>query len=145
MRLVVFVSAWVLGVAMLLVSHTPGMAQSARSDGAIFQKVIKGQMSAFARGDAAAAFSFATPDIQRQFQSPDIFMQMVKQGYQPVYRPRDVTFGTSRVTSRGPVQEVFVTGPKGGSWLALYSFEQHGDGSWRISGCYLTKSSGFAA
>ncbi|MEO0976938.1 MAG: DUF4864 domain-containing protein [Pseudomonadota bacterium] len=114
-------------------------------DTTAFQGIIKDQMSAFAAGNAQAAFSFATNSLQQKFQSPEIFMQMVKQGYQPVYRPQSVTFGQSKMTKLGPTQEVYVVGPKGKNWLALYSFEQQEDGSWKISGCYLTKSDGFAA
>ncbi|MEM5585192.1 DUF4864 domain-containing protein [Roseibium sp. AS2] len=114
-------------------------------DGSALQKVIKNQMNAFASGNAKAAFGFATRSLQQQFQTPEFFMEMVRQGYRPVYQPQDVTFGRSKMTGQGPTQEVFVTGPKGNHWLALYSFEQQSDGSWRISGCYLTKSTGFAA
>lgn len=114
-------------------------------DGTAFQKIIKNQMSAFASGNAKAAYSFATNSLQQRFQSPEFFMEMVRQGYQPVYSPKSVTFGQSKMTKYGPTQEVYVTGPKGKNWLALYSFEQQADGSWRISGCYLTKSPGFSA
>ncbi|MES0882085.1 DUF4864 domain-containing protein [Roseibium sp. SCP14] len=101
--------------------------------------IIKNQMNAFASGNAEKAFSFATRSLQQRFQTPEFFMQMVRQGYKPVYRPRSVAFGKSKMTRYGPTQEVFVTGPKGENWLALYSFEQQADGSWRISGCYLRK------
>ncbi|MEM9632541.1 MAG: DUF4864 domain-containing protein [Pseudomonadota bacterium] len=114
-------------------------------DSGAFQQIIKNQMSAFAAGNAEKAFSFATKTLQQRFQNPDFFMQMVRQGYQPVYRPRTVTFGTAKLTSYGPTQEVFVTGPKGKNWLALYSFEQQADGSWRISGCYLKEFDGISA
>ncbi|WP_305985621.1 DUF4864 domain-containing protein [Roseibium sp. MMSF_3544] len=114
-------------------------------DSQAFQSIIKNQMSAFASGNANQAFSFATNSLQKRFQTPEIFMEMVRQGYQPVYNPSNVTFGQSKMTQFGPTQEVYVTGPKGQNWLALYSFEKQEDGSWRISGCYLTKSDGFAA
>ena len=114
-------------------------------DGSSFQTIIKNQMSAFASGNAKAAFSFATESLQQRFQTPEFFMEMVRQGYRPVYQPKSVTFGQTKMTKYGPTQEVYVTGPKGKDWLALYSFEQQPDGSWRISGCYLTQSDGFAA
>jgi len=114
-------------------------------DSATFQSIIRNQMNAFASGDANTAFGFATGSLQRRFQTPEVFMEMVRQGYQPVYRPQSVTFGRSKMTSYGPTQEVYVTGPKGNNWLALYSFEQQDDGSWRISGCYLTESAGSSA
>ena len=52
-----------------------------------FQHVIDGQIAAFARDDGAAAFEYATPDIQRMFGTPDRFMEMARAGFQPVYRP----------------------------------------------------------
>ena len=146
MRLKIFVSVWVIAATAVWASSLPARAtQVASADSGAFQKIISEQMKAFASGDASKAFSFATRELQKRFQTPGIFMEMVKRGYQPVYRPKDVTFGSSKMSSRGPVQEVYVTGPKGQSWLALYSFEQDANGSWRISGCYLTESTGFAA
>ncbi len=109
-------------------------------DSAALQQIIKNQMNAFVSGNAKAAYSYATNTLQHRFQTPEIFMEMVKRTYQPVYHPRNVTFGRSKMTKFGPTQEVFVTGPKGKDWVAFYSFEQQDDGSWRISGCYLTKS-----
>ena len=145
MRVSVFVSVWVILAAGLLSGRTPAVAQAVTPDGAAFHKIIKDQMKAFASGDANSAFSYATSALQQHFQTPAIFMDAVKRGYRPVFSPRDITFGSSRVTSKGPVQEVYLTGPDGEDWLALYSFEQQEDGTWRISGCYLTKSSGYPA
>lgn len=110
-----------------------------------FRQVIQQQMNAFQRDDATSAYSYATTSLQKRFQNPDIFIAMVKRGYAPVYRPQGVTYGRIKETDFGPVQEVYLTGPEGGNWLALYSFEQQEDGSWRISGCYLTKSQGLGA
>jgi hypothetical protein len=145
MRVSVFVSVWVTFAAVLLSGRTSAEAQTVAPDGAIFHKIIKDQMKAFAAGDANTAFSYATTALQQRFQTPAIYLDAVKRGYRPVYSPRDITFGTSKVTSKGPVQEVYLTGPEGEDWLALYSFEQQEDGSWRISGCYLTKSTGYPA
>lgn len=105
-----------------------------------FRQIIQDQMKAFRQGDAAGAFSFATRTLQQLYQTPEIFIGMVRQGYLPVYRPKSVSFGRMKETEQGPVQEVYVTGPDGEDWLALYSFEQQDDGTWKISGCMLTKS-----
>lgn len=117
----------------------------AGADQGLFQSIIKNQMNAFAAGDAKTAFSFATRSLQQRFKTPEFFMEMVRQGYRPVFDAQNVVFGRSKETKYGPTQEVYLTGPKGKNWLALYSFEQQDDGSWKISGCYLTKSEGFAA
>ncbi len=142
MRNFFFLCLWVIGGLLLVGGPSKTLAAG---DSAAFQSMIKNQMNAFRSGDAETAFSFASNDLRRRYQSPGVFMEMVKQGYPPVYRPQSVTFGAMRDTGSGPVQEVYVTGPKGDNWLALYSFEQQEDGSWRISGCYLTKSPGLSA
>ena len=46
------------------------------------------------------------------FGQPDTFMEMVRQGYRPVYRPQ--TFDSARSSTRRPVaQKVHVVGPDG--------------------------------
>ena len=55
--------------------------------------IIQQQLAAFGQDDAATAFSFASPSIQAQFGDAETFMQMVKSGYAPVYRPQGLLFG----------------------------------------------------
>jgi hypothetical protein len=69
--------------------------------------------------------------------SPDIFLEAVRQGYRPVYRPRQVEFRELRVMDGAVVQQVYVVGPDNEPKLALYFMEKQPDGSWRISGCVL--------
>lgn len=129
--------ACVLLVFGLSLVHVPySLANGTNS----FRTIIKNQMTAFKSGNAEKAFSYASTALQRRFQTPTVFMSMVKQGYKPVYRPKSVTFGRLRETKSGPVQEVYLVGPENRNWLALYSFVQQEDGAWRISGCYLVKS-----
>ena len=102
--------------------------------------VIESQMTAFRRDDAAGAYSFATPKIQQQFGNAEIFLEMVRTGYRPVYRPSSVEF-LDLVTVEGQlVQRVYVIGPDGRPRTALYIMEQQSDGSWKIDGCILTES-----
>jgi hypothetical protein len=108
------------------------------SEAAAIRSVIESQMAAFKVDDGPAAFAYASPNIQLQFQTPDIFMAMVKLGYAPVYRPQSVEFRELMQEARGPVQVVHIVGPDGRAVLALYSMEQQPDGSWRIDGCTLT-------
>ncbi len=105
---------------------------------AAIRSVIENQMAAFKVDDGPAAFSFASPGIQQQFQTPETFMAMVKTGYAPVYRPQSVEFRELMQAARGPVQVVHIVGPDGRAVLALYTMEQQPDGSWRIDGCTLT-------
>jgi hypothetical protein len=102
--------------------------------------VIEGQLAAFQRDDGAAAFAFASPEIQTKFHDPDTFMQMVRSGYRPVYRPQEVEFRDLVLHEGTPIQEVLVVGPDGQPVMAIYFMEQQPDGSWRISGCTLVRA-----
>ena len=102
--------------------------------------VIEDQLAAFQRDDAAAAFAHATARIQARFQTPDIFMRMVRGGYQPVYRPRYVEFRDIVEWHGMPTQRVYIVGPDGVPVIALYPMERQADGVWKIDGCTLVRA-----
>ena len=107
------------------------------ADRSAIRQTITGQMEAFKADDADRAFSFATPSIQDHFGDASRFVAMVKRGYMPVYRPRQVEF-TDLLEVRGkPTQRLVVVGPDNDVFSAYYMMEQQVDGSWRISGCIL--------
>lgn len=107
------------------------------ADRTAIRDVIQSQVEAFRRDDGDAAFDLASPSIRGMFGSPEIFMDMVRQGYQPVYRPRAFDFGEI-VTLDGQItQKVHVVGPDGRPVTAYYPMTQLPDGTWRINGCYL--------
>jgi hypothetical protein len=99
--------------------------------------VILGQLEAFRRDDAAAAFGFASPNIQGMFRTPENFMVMVRSGYPPVYRAKRSAFLEPVLSATGLIQPVLITGPDGTLVQALYAMQQQPDGSWRINGCQL--------
>ncbi|MGI9506117.1 MAG: DUF4864 domain-containing protein [Geminicoccaceae bacterium] len=107
------------------------------ADRTAIRQAITSQMEAFKANDADRAFSFATPSIQDRFGDASRFVAMVKRGYMPVYRPRQVEF-TNLLEVRGkPTQRLVVVGPENDVFSAYYMMEQQIDGSWRISGCIL--------
>ena len=71
---------------------------------------------------------------------PGNFMQMVKQGYTPVYRPKSVAFDKLVDTQYGPDQILRLIGPDGAAYIAHYMMQKQPDGSWMINGCYLTRA-----
>ena len=123
----------------LVISASVFAQEGATPDRVAIRAMISGQIDAFRRDDALAAYSFAAPGIRGMFPSVGQFMAMVRNNYRPVYRPRAVTFGELFSSPDGVVQKVYVTGPEGKNWLALYSLEQQPDGDWKISGCVLAK------
>ncbi len=120
----------------------PASAQMADADRDSIRTIIESQLGAFQRDDGDTAYSYASPMIQGLFPTVDGFMAMVRSGYPPVYRPRSVVFGEILQTPQGPVQRVFLTGPDGRNWVAIYSMEQQPDGSWKINGCRLVEDNG---
>lgn len=130
--------AGALFAAAFLLMQGPARAQDPTvAETRAIEALISSQIDAFRSDDSTRAYSFASPVLQRQFVNPETFMSMVKGGYQPVYRPKSVAFGRLREMKGNLVQEVFVVGPDGKDWTALYAVEQQPDGSWRISGCKL--------
>jgi len=127
--------------AALLVALVLSLASPARAaDVAAAQNVIRAQEQAFARNDAAAAYSHAAPAIREIFSHPEIFMQMVQQGYAPVYRHQSFEFGEAKISDGQVAQRVHIVDEKGEAWEALYTLEQQPDGSLKITGCSLLKA-----
>jgi hypothetical protein len=124
-------------LAVLLIS----LAAPARAadDVAAAQGVIRSQVEAFSRDDAAAAYSHAAPAIQEIFPQADIFMSMVRNNYAPVYRHKSFDFGEARVSDGTIAQRVHIVDADGVSWEALYTLEVQPDGSVKITGCVLLK------
>lgn len=115
------------------------------ADRAAGQAVVKSQIEAFRRDDGVAAYGLAAPSIQQMFPSQDVFMQMVRQGYKPVYRPRSYEFGPSRDDGDTLEQSLRIQDAEGVDWDAVYSLQRQGDGSWKITGCRLVKRPGDSA
>jgi hypothetical protein len=137
----------VLGAVFALILFAAGSrgqtaAVPSDADRAAIRDVISRQLEAFQRDDATAAFGFAAPSIQAMFGDPDHFMDMVRRGYQPVYRPHSVQFGELDIVHGEVVQQVDLIGPDGVPALALYKMEHEADGGWRIAGCVLAVKAG---
>ena len=67
-------------------------------------------------------------------------MQMVQQGYAPVYRHRSFEFGEAKAANGQIAQRVHIVDDNGEAWEALYTLEQQADGSLKITGCSLLKA-----
>jgi hypothetical protein len=134
-----------LAVLSLVLSLASSFAVPTRAqDGAMsaadrkaIREVIQRQLDAFRRDDGDDAFGYASPEIQHMFGTSTIFMDMVRQGYQPVYRPRRFDFEEVVTLDGQPTQKVHVIGPDGRPVTAYYPMRRQPDGTWRIDGCYL--------
>jgi hypothetical protein len=126
---------------VLLLAVLLGLASPSRADDvSAAQSVIRAQEQAFSRDDAAAAYSHAAPEIRQLFPQADLFMQMVQQGYAPVYRHKSFEFGEARAAGGRIAQRVHIVDDNGEAWEAMYTLEQQSDGSLKITGCSLLKA-----
>ncbi|KYG97975.1 DUF4864 domain-containing protein [Bradyrhizobium sp. DOA1] len=129
-----------LAALLVAVSLIFSSAAAHADDVGIAQGVIRAQEQAFARDDAAAAYSHAAPAIKEIFPAPNIFMSMVQNGYAPVYRHKSFEFGDSKIEGGWIAQRVHIVDANGDAWVALYTLEQQADGSYKITGCSLLKA-----
>lgn len=131
-------------VALFVLFLLGGQAQRLQDvppqDRAAIQAVILAQIEAFKKDDAVRAFSFASPGIRQVFQTPERFIEMVRQGYVQIYRPLKVEFGPAS-RSLGTLQQirqvVNLVGLDGKKAVAYYLMERQADGSWKIGGVQL--------
>ena len=105
------------------------------------QAVIDGQLKALIANDGAKAYSYAAPNVKQIFPTVDAFMNMVTNGYAPVQKPQRYSFGKSEAMGPNKIaQQVFIVGPDGKDYEALYTLELQPDGMYRITGVSLRSS-----
>lgn len=139
------VSRFLLIVPLLVgVAALASAAEVSRKDSLAIRQVIQEQLDAFARDDAARAFSLATPGIRARFGTPEAFLEMVRAAYPVVYRPRSIEFDASVILEGEVMQPVRMIDAEGAAWIALYPMERQANGTWRINGCQLARLNGRA-
>ncbi len=117
-----------------------GLVCAAGAQEAEIQGTINSQLEAFETDDFATAFTFASPNLRAYFRTPEIFGQMVTQGYPMVWRPGEVRYLELRENSGTYWQKVMITDEAGRLHLLEYRMVQTSEG-WRISGVQLLDSS----
>ena len=112
-------------------------------DVAKIRNIILSQLDAFREDDAEKAFSFAAPQIQKIFKTPEIFLHMVRKIIS-VSIPAAVV----RV-SRHPAHRRKHRSTAGGYRPdrhvgngAFYIMEEQPDGTWKIGGCIMAQEPG---
>jgi len=98
------------------------------------QSIIESQIQAFLDENAELAYSYAAPLIKMKFNSPQDFMYMVRNYYEPVYNPKQFQFLDAKYFEGAIFHQLQVISQKNESFLATYSLIQD-EGKWKISGC----------
>jgi len=124
----------ILAAVLWAASFLPGWA-----DSAAIRTTIQSQITAFQQDDFDTAFSYASPNIQRIFGSPDRFGLMVSQGYPMVHRPADIKFLEIETIQGENWQKVRMADQQGRYHLMAYRMILL-DGQWLINGVQLLPS-----
>ena len=126
-----------------LASAVPARAQSpspnadAEPQAAAIRTVIGKQLEAMNKGDADAAFAFASPVIQQMFGDAKTFMGMVERGYPQVFKSRGTRF-LALTSIDGRLLQRVVIESDAGTVIGNYEMIEI-DGAWRINGCSFEK------
>jgi hypothetical protein len=104
------------------------------------RRTIDDQRKALKSGDAKKAFSFASPGIRQQFETPEKFISMVRNGYGALLAARYTEFLEGAVIDGAVIQPLRLIAPDNSVLVALYTMEKQKDGRWKISGCVLAPS-----
>jgi hypothetical protein len=120
-------------VLLLVLVATPVGAQPARPAPKEAAEPIMKQLEAFRRGDFDTAYTFASADIQQQFDRP-AFEHMVKGGYPEIAQSSFATVVSSALAADGHAYvAVKVRGANGKDIEAFYELVLE-SGQWKING-----------
>jgi hypothetical protein len=135
----------VIALGCWLCSASAAAPALAAAEWQAIQKVITAQRAAIVAGDAASAFAFASPGIQRQFGDGAAFLAMVDADYAELASARYVEFLEGAVIEGIVIQPLRLIGADNIVRVALYTMEKQSNGDWRISSCRIAPSTVRAA
>jgi Domain of unknown function (DUF4864) len=127
------------GRAAELDARAAGSAPRA-ADWTAIKAVIANQRNALKTGDAAKAFSYASPGIRDQFENATAFIAMVRAAYSALITARYTEFLDGAVIDGAVIQPLRLIDTDNTVRVALYIMERQRDGTWRISGCRIAPS-----
>jgi hypothetical protein len=133
-RILILVAA-LMFVAQVLRAQTVEVAPEPGIEAA-----ISDQMEAFRADDFETAFTFASPNIQSMFGTPQRFGAMVSSGYPMVHRPADVQFLELRQINGLLWQKILVRDASGAFHALDYQMVQGAGGAWRINGVQILQA-----
>lgn len=110
------------------------------ADAIAIHEVVQNQLEALSNDDADSAFQLATPEKRMLIGSPDNFLRLIKEEYNPIYRYQRVIFSRPEVINGDAIQIVRVTDGNSRVWLAVFWMQQGEDSNWRIDGCQLLET-----
>ncbi|MEX0338585.1 MAG: DUF4864 domain-containing protein [Arenibacterium sp.] len=121
-----------------------GLATAAWAQNTDIETTIDSQIEAFLADDFNRAFTFASPNIQQMFRTPENFGVMVRRGYPMVWRPTDVKYLELRQIDGALWQKVQITDAQGQVHYLDYQMIEM-DSGWKINAVQLLRQTGVSA
>ena len=97
------------------------------------RETISSQIDAFKQNDFNRAYTFAAPNIQAQFPSPEVFGLMVRNGYPVIWKPKSFKFTKFKDLGNRCIQRVLFQSYNGSLETYDYILEKN-DNVWKIAG-----------
>ncbi len=129
---------------VLIAAALAAAGAAAADDEVAIRDLIGDQFSAFAEGDTAEAFSYASPMIRQMFGSAENFARMVQGGYPMIWAADGVRYLGLREEAGRLLERVEVRDDAGGLHYFDYEMVQV-DGVWRINGVWPVKDQSVGA
>ncbi len=136
-----FIAILLMGLVFSVVAEEPLQGE----DRAAVREVIDGQLQAFRSDDHQSAYSFAAPSVREAFPTEEMFITMVRNQYQPLYRSVSYTFGRSSLDADEVLQELLVTDTNRQLWQVVYTLVRQQDKSWKITNVLMLPYKGISA
>ena len=140
MRRWFFATLILLAGLALPLSSASAAGEVSREDRLAIRAVVQSQLEALAQDNAEAAFALATADSRNRLGNSDIFLQIIKQRFTPIYRHQLAIFSIPEIIAGRMVQVVRLTDKESAVWLAVYQMQKESDGTWKIAGCRLIET-----
>ena len=104
------------------------------------RSAVQSQIEALTNDDAVKAFDLTTEDARNRLGSPDNFLRMIKEKYDPVYRHRMALYSSPQIVLGKVYQAVRLTDLDSHVWVAIYLMHKDEEGTWKIDGCQLVQT-----
>ena len=118
---------------LMICAGAAAAAQEVLAPNPAIERTIQNQFEAFLADDVDGAWTYASPNIQRLFQTPERFGRMVEEGYPMVWRPGRIDYLDLQTLGGLIVQRVQIIDGQGVAHVLGYQMIET-EAGWQING-----------
>ena len=124
---------------MMICAGAVAAAQEVLAPNPAIERTIQNQFEAFLADDVDDAWTYASPNIQRLFQTPERFGRMVEEGYPMVWRPAEIDYLDLQTLGGLIVQRVQIIDGQGLAHVLGYQMIET-EAGWQINGVRILRA-----